>query len=204
MNFQVPYIPQNQDPFKSLIRTILSQNTNSKNSQAAFNNLENQIGITPENMKKATYEEIINAIHPAGMYNIRSKTIKLISNEILTKYNGTIQKIINMPFPIAREELMSLPGVGPKTADVTLMFSTDYPVIPIDRHIIRISKRWEIIPKNSNYEIIRKMLEDASNPNRYKDIHLSLIKFGQEICRAKKPKCIDCFLNDICPFPLSK
>jgi GTP-binding protein HflX len=201
MNYQVPNISQNQDPFKSLVRSILSQNTNSKNSQAAYNNLEKIIGITLENIRKASMKEIIEAIHPAGMYNIRSKTIKSISNEILTKFNGNIQEIFNKPFPIAREELMSLPGVGPKTADVTLMFSSDYPVIPVDRHIMRISKRWEIIPQNSNYEKIRKMLEDASNPNRYKDIHLSLIKFGQEICRAKKPKCTDCFLNDICPFP---
>lgn len=192
------------DPFKRIIRTILSQNTSDKNAQKAFNNLDEQIGITPNKIIRAPVKLIIEAIRPAGMYNLRSKTLKKITQEIITKYDGNLHEVFEQPFASARDELMELPGVGPKTADVALMFVKDREVIPIDRHIERIVKRWEIVEPNGNYEEMRRILEDASIPERYKEVHLSMIRFGQEVCNARNPKCSECILVDICPYPSKK
>jgi endonuclease-3 len=135
------------------------------------------------------------------MYNKRTKTLKEISQEILTKYDGNLNQVFDQPFALARDELMELPGVGPKTADVALMFVKDREVIPVDRHIERIAKRWEIIESNAEYEEIRRILEDTSSPERYKEVHLSMIRFGREVCSALNPKCFECILKDLCPYP---
>ncbi len=159
------------------------------------------IGITPENLANAPLETIAEAIRPAGLYNQRSKVLKRVSEEVLTRFHGTLDDVMKKPFPEAREDLMSLPGVGPKTADVTLMFAAGSRIVPVDRHIFRISERLGIVPPKASYEDVRQALEEASPPDRREDIHVFLIRFGRETCKARNPQCNDCLLEDLCPYP---
>ena len=193
--------PQRGEPFRSLIRIILSQNTSSRNQEAAYNRLERDIGVTPENLAEASVERIAEAIRPAGMHNQRSRTLKKVSEAILERYGGDITPILRRPYTEAREELMALPGVGLKTADVLLMFEAGKAVIPIDRHIFRIAERLKLVPPKAAYDDVRSALEEAANPDRYEDVHVLLIRFGREFCKAQRPRCGDCFLNDLCPYP---
>jgi GTP-binding protein HflX len=200
-HYPVDYVPRGYDPFRGLVSTILSQNTNSKNQRAAFSRLEESVGITPYTLDAASEEQIVEAIKPAGMYNQRVRTLKAVSREIIDKYGGDLQPVFDMTFPEARERLMEFPGVGEKTADVALMFVANHQVIPVDRHVERVSKRLEIVSQNAGYEEIRRVLEDGSTPDRFREVHLSLIRFGRETCRAQSPRCSECVLNDICPYP---
>ena len=200
-NFHSDYNPDRNRPFENLVGTILSQNTNRKNQITAYRRLKEKVGLTPEAIHNAELMEIKDAIRPAGMYNQRSDVLKSVSEQIIKKYDGDINSIFSETYLVAKEKLMEFPGVGPKTADVVLMFNGEHTVIPVDRHIERISKRLEIVPQNANYEEIRTTLQDASAPELFKEVHLSLIKFGREICKAKKPRCPECLLNDICPYP---
>ncbi len=196
--------PRSGDPFRGLVRTILSQNTRYSNEAAAFKRLEERIGITPKDLAGAPVRKIADAIRPAGMYNQRSVTLKRLSSAVLEKYGGDISPVLDKPFPEAREELMGLPGVGPKTADVVLMFEGGKRVIPVDRHIARITKRLELVPGNASYEQVRSVLEEAADPERYEDVHVLLIRFGRETCKAPRPLCDKCFLRDLCPYPERK
>jgi endonuclease-3 len=189
------------DPFKSLVGTILSQNTNSRNRSTAHSRLEEMIGITPENLADAPLEAIAEAIRPAGMYNQRSKVLKRVSEEILERFDGTLDYVMKKPFSDAREDLMSLPGVGPKTADVVLMFVAGSRIVPVDRHIFRISKRLKIVPEKASYGDVRGALEEVSSPDKREDVHVFLIRFGRETCKAQRPRCNDCFIEDLCPYP---
>ncbi len=200
-NYQVNYDMRTLDPFRGLVSTILSQNTSSRNQRTAFNRLEEAIGITPHRIDSAPDEQIIEAVKPAGMYNQRMRTLKAVSREIIQRYGGDLQLVFDMTYPEARDRLMEFPGVGEKTADVALMFVANHQVIPVDRHIERVSKRLGIVPQKAGYEEIRRALEDGSTPDRFRDVHLSMIRFGRETCRARKPLCIECELNDICPYP---
>ena len=199
--YPVDYIQVSNDPFRGLVSTILSQNTNSKNQRTAFKRLEESIGITPFKIDAASKDQVVEAVKPAGMYNQRTRTLKAVSREIIENYDGDLQFVFDMTFLDARDRLMGFPGVGEKTADVALMFVGDHKVVPVDRHIERVSKRLEIVPQNARYEEIRRAFEDGSTPERFRDVHLSLIRFGRETCKAKKPRCTDCLLNDICPYP---
>jgi endonuclease-3 len=195
------YNPDRNDPFENLVGTILSQNTNRKNQITAYTRLKKAVGLTPEAINKADINDIKEAIRPAGMYNQRSSVLKSVSQEIIDNYDGEVDSIFDDTYLVAKEKLMAFPGVGPKTADVVLMFNGKHTVIPVDRHIERISKRLEVVPENADYEEIRTTLQDASTPELFKDVHLSMIKFGREICKAQNPKCLECLLNDICPYP---
>ena len=199
--YPVEFPPYNRDPFRGLVATILSQNTNRKNQTTAYERLEETVGITPESIDAAPTETIAEAIRPAGMHNQRSRTLKAISRAVMDKYGGDLRGVFEKSFLEAREELMELPGVGFKTADVALMFVAGRQVVPVDRHIERICKRLEVVPGNASYEDIRRVLEDASTPDRFREVHLSFIMFGRETCRAQRTKCSECTLNSICPYP---
>jgi endonuclease-3 len=182
------------------VGTILSQNTNGRNRSTAHNRLEEVIGITPENLANAPLEAIAEAIRPAGMYNQRSKVLKRVSQEVLERFGGTLDEVVRKPFPEVREDLMSLPGVGPKTADVVLMFVAGSRIVPVDRHIFRISKRLEIVPEKASYAAVREALEEVSPLDSREDVHVFLIRFGRETCKAQRPRCFDCFIEDLCPY----
>jgi endonuclease-3 len=197
---QRTWTPSYGDPFKILIKTILSQNTNWRNEDTAYRRLEEQIGVTPQKLASAPLTEIAEAIKPAGMYNIRSRVIKQVSEQILERFGGDLTTTVSKPYSEAREELMTLPGVGEKTADVVLLFTARKSVIPVDRHIARIAKRLEIVPANALYDAIRSKLEEATPPETYLDTHIKLIQFGRDTCSAQNPNCVGCILRDTCPY----
>jgi endonuclease-3 len=184
------------------VGTILSQNTNGRNRSTAHNRLEEMIGITPENLANAPLETIAEAIRPAGMYNQRSKVLKRVSEEVMERFHGTLDDVVKKPFPEAREDLMSLHGVGPKTADVVLMFVAGSSIVPVDRHIFRISERLGIVPEKASYGDVRGALEEASPPDRREDVHVFMIRFGRETCKARNPRCYECFIADLCSYPV--
>ncbi|OGD59956.1 hypothetical protein A3K78_04165 [Candidatus Bathyarchaeota archaeon RBG_13_52_12] len=195
------WTPNREDPFKALIRTILSQNTNWRNEDKAYRRLEEAISVTPNTISAASFTDIADAIHPAGMYNQRSTIIKEVTKKVLALYDGDLTQVLSKPYPEAREELMKLPGVGKKTADVVLLFNAGKLVLPVDRHIARISKRLGLVPSNADYDTIRLTIEGGTAPENYMDAHIKLIQFGRDVCRAIKPRCGICPISDLCSFP---
>ena len=99
----------------------------------------------------------------------------------------------------AREKLLDLPGVGPKTADIVLLFCAKRPVLPVDTHVNRISKRLGLVPPEADYEKIRKGLQALYPSEEYLNVHMLFISLGREICKAKRPKHEECPVNHLCP-----
>jgi len=187
------------DPFKTLIVTIISQNTAGKNTAKAFENLSNQFQITPEALANAGKTKIEEYLKVAGLYRNKAKTIKQVSKIIMKNFQGDLTRALSMPFEEARKALMQLPGVGPKTADVVLLFCANKPTIPVDTHVNRVSKRLGLAPKNGDYEAIRKSLQKLYDPKDYLSIHVLLISLGRTHCKARNPLCNQCPVNMLCP-----
>ncbi|AWR97088.1 endonuclease III [Acidianus sulfidivorans JP7] len=187
-----------RDPFRVLIATLLSQNSTDKGTYKAFYNLENKIGVTAEKLANSNIKDIAEAIRNIGIYNIKANRIKELSKIIIEKYGGNINSIIDKPIEEARKELMSLPGIGEKTADVVLLTCKNYPVFPVDTHIKRISNRLGI--GKGNYSQISTKLMSLFNRNEYLLAHHLLIAHGRETCKAKNPLCNSCVLNDCCDY----
>ena len=188
-----------RDPFQTLIVTIISQKTADRNTAEAFENLSKQFQITPEALANAEMNKIEESLKVAGLYRNKAKTIKQVSKIIMQKFHGDLTPILSMPFEEARKTLIQLPGVGPKTADVVLLFCAEKPTIPIDTHVNRISKRLGLAPKNGDYEAIRKSLQTLYNPKDYLAAHILMILLGRRYCKARDPLCKRCPINMFCP-----
>ena len=189
------------DSFEVLVGTVLSQNTNDRNSMLAFRRLKKRFKIQPEVLANAKERDIAACIRPAGLYNMKAPRIKSIARELLEKHNGKLDNILQMPEAEARTKLLELPGVGFKTADVLLAFVAGREVLPVDTHIARIAKRIGVVRGKANYEEIRNALESLISSEKRGRAHLALIKFGRTICRARKPLCPRCPILRFCAYP---
>ena len=188
-----------RDPFRTLIITVLSQATADKNTARAFENLSGRFSITPEALAKASVEEIEDAIKVGGLYRNKSRAIKTISRMILEQFNGSLDFIYSLPLEKARQILLEIPGVGPKTADVVLLFCAGKPTVPVDTHVNRVSKKLGLAPPKADYEGVRRALETLYSPKDYLPVHLLLIALGRRFCRARKQMCKPCPVNTLCP-----
>jgi endonuclease-3 len=187
------------DPFETLIVTIISQNTPDVNTERAFENLSKKFKIVPQTLSNAEINKIEVCLHVGGLYKSKAKTIKKISQIVLKKFGGSLDPILSLPLDEARKMLMKLPGIGPKTADVVLLFSANQPTIPVDTHVNRVAKRLGFAPTNGDYEEVRLSLQKLFDQKDYLDVHLFLISLGRKYCKARKPLCVECPVKIYCP-----
>ena len=115
------------DPFETLIVTIISQNTADINTERAFEDLSKQFEITPQTLANSELCKIEGCLHVAGLYRSKAKSIQAASKIVIEKFKGSLASVLSLPLDEARKTLMALPGVGPKTADVVLLFSANQP-----------------------------------------------------------------------------
>jgi endonuclease-3 len=156
--------------------------------------------IRPEILANLKPEEIKPLIKPAGLQEIRSKRIIAIAKTVLYKFNGDLDPVLKLPLLKARNTLLNLDGVGPKTADILLNFMEGKPVMPIDTNIFRVINKLKFV-RGRHYEKTRLILEKLIPSEKLKEMHLLLIKFGREICKPRNPKCFICPLYTLCDYP---
>jgi endonuclease-3 len=189
-------------PFAVLINTILSQNTTDRNSSVAFERLFS-VYDTPEKLANAPEDKIAELIRIGGLYTIKAKRIKEISRLILDEYGGNIDFVCEASPEAARKELLSIEGVGPKTADCVLLFSCGRDIIPVDTHVYRVTKRLGIVPEKADHEAAHRILMENVPAGMRGSVHVDLIRLGREICKAQNPQHDKCFLIDVCDFARS-
>lgn len=186
------------DPFLLLVNTVLSQNTNWRNTNMAYKRLTAKFR-TPKQLAMADARDIRKLIQPAGLFRAKSKHLKEISQAILERYRGNLNSVLRMPAEKARQELLSLPGVGYKTADVVLAFGAGRDVLPVDTHVFRIAKRLGFASKEDDHEQVRVKLERVTPVGRRGQAHMYLIQLGRAYCRARDPIHGSCPTNRLCP-----
>ncbi len=187
-----------KDPFKTVVATIISQNTAERNTREAYRRLEEQVGISPEKIVEAGIQKIAESIKPAGLQEAKAKAIYNLALMIVRKYGGDMKKLMVEGEEVVRSELKKIRGIGDKTIDV-LLSNWGYPVVAIDTHIRRVARRLGLTD-SSNYDTIRRDLHRIFREDKRLEAHLFLIKLGREVCRAKNPKCGVCPLSDICSY----
>lgn len=182
-----------------LISTILSQNTNDHNRDAAFINLK-RVLPTWEMVRDALPNQVIDAIRTAGLANQKGPRIQQVLKEI-TSERGNLEFgfLAEMELEEARKWLLHFKGVGPKTAAIVLCFSLGKPAFPVDTHIYRVTGRLQLRDAGLNVEKTHHYLEQVFPQGKYYSAHLNLIRLGRERCHPHKPQCSDCPLNKICP-----
>ncbi|TLZ53929.1 MAG: endonuclease III [Methanobacteriota archaeon] len=185
-------------PFEVLVSTILSQSTTAANERRGLEDLRGRVGaITPERLAATPEEEIARAIWHAGLARQKAPRIRATAAAIRDTWGGQVERIFALPMERARERLMALPGVGPKTADVVLAMAGGHPTFPVDTHIARIARRWNLT-RRKDYDSVRSALEDWTPPGKRKAWHLAIIAHGRTLCKARNPRCADCPVRRDC------
>jgi endonuclease-3 len=182
--------PWKEKPFKVLISCILSQRTKDEVTRKASKKLF-KAANTPEKILKLSKKQIEKLIYPVGFYRQKAKKIKKLCKILLDEYKGKV--------PRTREELLLLPGVGPKTADVVLSYGYGKPVIAVDTHVAVISRRLGLT-KNEDPEKIREDLHKLIPLKFRRVVNLLFVEFGKEFCRTLKPRCSECPIKEYCGY----
>jgi len=187
-------------PMDELVSTILSQNTNDRNRDVAFDRLT-KVFPTWEAVRDADSQAVIECIRPAGLANQKGPRIQAVLREITAERgNLDLTFLKNLGVKEAQDWLTHFNGVGPKTAAIVLQFALDIPAFPVDTHIYRVSGRLGLRPEIMSVEQAHPYLAGLFDPSTYGPAHLNLIRLGREICHARKPVCGTCPLNHLCPF----
>lgn len=194
-----PWAPR-ADPLSELIGTILSQNTSDLNSGRAYDSLRAAFP-TWEQVRDAPVEAVASAIHSGGLAAIKAPRIQRVLTTI-TDQRGSLGLcfLADMPVDEARRWLMSLDGVGAKTAACVLMFSLGKPVMPVDTHMHRVARRLGLAAPKDTPEETEAILESLLPPAARYAFHLNVIAHGRLICKAQRPRCALCVLACRCDY----
>lgn len=197
-NYGRPEPSGRKDPVNSVIRTILSQNTNDDNRDVAKKRLDERFDSF-EDILEAPVEEVEDAVRPAGLGPTKAKRIQTFLSMIKEEQGEfSLDHVREMEKEEAKTYLQEFPGIGPKTAAVTLCFVFDMPVMPVDTHVYRLGKRLRLIPEDVSRDQAHEILERETPDDRIYEFHLNLIKHGRKVCTARNPSCQESFLSEYC------
>ncbi len=177
------------DPFKILVATVLSLRTKDEVTAKAAERLF-QVADTPEKLLKLEEDEIASLIYPVGFYRRKAKNLKEIAKILIEKYGGKV--------PDEIEELLKLPGVGRKTANLVITLGYGKPGICVDTHVHRIMNRLGYVktktPEETEFALREKLPKEF-----WIEINDLLVSLGQHICHPTSPKCSQCPIEPYCP-----
>ena len=183
-------------PIAELIKTVLSQHTNDKNRDRAFAALRQRFP-TWEQVRDAPLPELEDAIRPGGLAQQKAPRIQAILRELGPE--PSLDWTEDAPIEESRAYLLSLLGVGRKTAACVLIFSWGLPEIPVDVHIHRVGGRLGLFPAKASLERAHDEMLAVVPPEDAYELHVNLINHGRTICRPK-PRCGECGLRRMCPW----
>lgn len=178
------------DPFFVLVSTVLSQRTRDENTRRASEKLF-KVYKTPSELAIAPLKRIEALIKEAGFYRVKAKYVKELSKAIAEDFDGRTPDNI--------EDLITLPGVGRKTANCVLVYGFNKPAIPVDTHVHRISNRLGWVESRTPEET-EKQLEKKIPKKYWIKLNNLMVKFGQKVCQPIKPKCGKCPLKKHCKY----
>ena len=189
-----------RDPLSVLISAILSQNTSDVNRDQAWRRLKERFS-TWEDVLTADTVEIAEAIRSGGLADIKAPRILEILRTIKRERGElTLDFLAEMEVDEAKRWLISLNGVGPKTAAIVLLFALGKPAFPVDTHVHRVSRRLGLIGPKTSREQAHEILEALLPPEIYYTFHLNLIAHGREVCKSQRPRCAICVLREYCDY----
>jgi len=188
--YPTTYLSRVESPFRILISTVLSQRTRDENTEKASNQLF-KIYKTPEQLAKAPIKKVEQLIKPSGFYKIKARRIVNISRDLVERFHGRVPDDI--------DDLLSLYGVGRKTANCVLVYAFKKPAIPVDTHVHRISNLigWvkTKMPEKTEVELMQII------PRKHWILlNELLVTHGQNICLPRRPKCEICPIKKHCEF----
>ncbi len=183
--------------FEVMVGAILTQNTNWANVKKAINNLKKHKALSVEKLRKMPAQRLAALIRPAGYFNIKALRLKNLINFLFERYAADIKKMRRIDTPFLRQELLSVNGIGPETADSILLYAFNKPVFVVDAYTKRILSRHGIVKDSAEYYQVQGLFMKnlKSDVKLFNEYHALLVRLGKDYCLKTKQKCGACPLN---------
>jgi endonuclease III len=189
------------EPLDTLVLTILSQNTNDRNRDRAYERLRERFPRW-EDVLPADREGIVEAIRPGGLAVQKAGRIVGLLRAVEARFGSrSLAALKGMDSETVRERLNDLDGIGPKTLHCLLLFGLGREAFPVDTHVLRIGKRLGFIPAAMDAEKAHAWMAPLVPGEKSLSLHVNLIRFGRAVCQARGPRCDACFLTEECLDP---
>jgi endonuclease-3 len=205
--YGAPLMRPHGHPIAELVLTVLSQSTNDRNRDIAFLRLRERFPSW-ELVRDAPLAEVEEAIRPGGISRVKSARIQAILRAISASGGGTsgpashelsLDWLERAPLAQARAYLLSLPGVGRKTAACVLLFSAGLREVPVDTHVSRVGMRLGLLRAGAPFEELHDEMLALTPPGEELELHVNLLRHGRRTCHARNPDCAHCALARMCP-----
>jgi endonuclease-3 related protein len=185
-------------PFEVIVGAILTQNTNWTNVEKAITNLKNAKVLSPDKLHHLDIAKLAQLIRPAGYFNIKAKRLKNFLDWFFEEYCGELKNFENLPTTELRQQLLSVKGIGPETADSILLYALNRLVFVVDAYTARICSRHRLIDEGADYHQIQEIFESnlTSDIQLFNEYHALIVHLGKDYCKPK-PKCEECPLNPL-------
>jgi endonuclease-3 related protein len=186
-----------ETPFEVMVGAVLVQNTNWKNAKKAIHNLKDACLLDYNALATLTDTEIAHHIRPSGYYNLKAKRLKNLLNMIGSRYDGEFATFLDDDANTMRENLLSVKGVGPETADSILLYSCGHPIFVVDAYTHRVFSRHNMIEEEIDYDSMQAAFMDhlPHDSKLFNEFHALIVTVASRYCKKKEPLCDQCPLN---------
>lgn len=192
-----------EEPLEVIVGAILTQSAAWGNVEKAISRLKGAEALSTEALRQLSLSEVATLIHPCGYYNAKALKLKSFAYWLGEHYHDDLGKLFANDIPHLRQQLLSIHGIGPETADSIILYAAGKPVFVIDAYTRRIIDRIGLTPKSNSYSAYQSLFMDnlPADVSLFNEYHALLVRLGKEVCR-KYPLCQQCCLNDLCRFYL--
>ncbi len=186
-----------QSRFEVMVAAVLTQNTNWSNVERAIGNLKEKGLLEPNKLYSLKNTRLARLIRPSGYYNLKAKRLKNLLRLFIRRYQGQMGRMALVEAKVLRQELLTVSGIGPETADSILLYGLGKPVFVVDAYTKRILSRHGIIEEGMDYDGVQRlfMLGLRKDAKLFNEYHALLVRLGKDFCLKGKPRCLTCPLK---------
>ena len=192
-----------RSPFEVIVGAILVQNTSWVNAARAIANLRQAKLLTPSALDKIPQAKLARLIRSSGYFRQKARKLKKFVKFLRKEHRGSLAVMFRFPTAKLREQLLSVHGIGPETADSILLYAGNHPVFVVDTYTRRILQRHGLATGKESYEAISGLFEKSlpNDPKLFNEFHALIVHAGKNFCRARDPLCSRCALRPFLPHP---
>lgn len=191
--------------FEMAVGAILTQSTAWVNVEKAIANLKEAGLMSPEGIEGASLDQLARLVVPSGYFNAKARKLKSLSRFLFEQHGGSLASLFHVKLPEIREQLLSVWGIGPETADSIILYGAHQPVFVVDAYTRRTFSRLGFCPPDAGYHELQGLFADHLEPDvpLFQEYHALIVVHGKGICRPT-PLCPRCPLLDLCPYGLAR
>lgn len=187
-----------ETPFEVMVGAILTQNTAWTNVEKAIANLKAARVLEPHALLAVPHSTLASLLRPAGYFNVKAKRLRNFLAWFVERFDGSVDRMFQVPLPVLRQELLGVKGIGPETADSILLYAGGLPSFVVDAYTYRILLRHGMIAEDATYDDIKELFETklSRDVKLWNEYHALLVRVGKDHCRSKA-RCEGCPLDPI-------